>query len=73
LPAKRATQARTASGVESILARSASPLSLPLSLSLSLSSASIVICLRCTSNPATIAIGGLLSSSGLPTARRISR
>src|SRR5215216_6389696 len=64
-PVKRPTQRSTAAGVASIRPRLTSPVSL--------SSASKVICARCTSNPATIAIGASFEFRQLPIARTISR
>jgi hypothetical protein len=60
-PAKRAAQPATAAGVASIRPRLTSPVSV--------SNASNVICLRCTSNPATIAIRASSKAPALPSAR----
>ena len=60
-PAKRSAQRATAAGVASIRPRLTSPDSV--------SSASKVICARCTSNPATIAIGASSKAPALPTSR----
>ena len=64
-PAKRSAQRATAAGVASIRPRITSPVSV--------SSASKVICARCTSNPATIAIRASFEFRHLPIARMISR
>ena len=60
-PSKRSTQRATAAGVASIRPRVSSPESV--------SSASKVICARCTSNPATIAIRASSKAPALPPAR----
>src|SRR4051794_16626625 len=64
-PAKRATQRATAAGVESIRPRITSPVSV--------SNASKVICARCTSNPATIAIRASSEAPVLPPRASLSR
>src|SRR4051812_34458633 len=64
-PAKRAVQRVTAAGVESIRPRVTSPVSV--------STASKVICARCTSNPATIAIRASSEAPVLPPRASLSR
>ena len=64
-PPKRSTHDRTAAGDASIRPRAHLPVSV--------SNASNVICLRCTSNPATIAIRASFAFRQLATARTISR